>query len=362
MKKWQDFDESAWQELNDDCTRWWNGNLDRPLVYAESLHPTEVYEAFRRKFPNIGWFTARFPLEVPAREVIDYYTAELESKSFFGDACPKWFPNFGPGIIAGFLGAEVHVAEDTVWFSPPRGFDLETYPFTFDENNKWFRRVMDLTRAALDAWGKSVIVGFTDLGGNFDILASFRPSEDLLMDLYDRPDVVGARLREIIPLWKKYYQTFHDVIRPTSRGTSTWCCLWSPQKTYMLQSDFSYMIGPDMFERFVIPDLAACCDFLDHGVYHLDGRGQIPHVDHLLSLDRLRCIQWVPGEGAGGPQDYPDLLKKIIDAGKLCQVYVTPEGAMKIKKEIGARNFAFRLYTDHLNDSRIAELVQDLCR
>jgi hypothetical protein len=55
------------------------------------------------------------------------------------------------------------------------------------------------------------------------------------------------------------------------------------------------MISPQMFERFVLPDLLACCEFLDYAFYHLDGKGQLPHLNMLLALERLRGIQWVPG-------------------------------------------------------------------
>ena len=112
----------------------------------------------------------------------------------------------------------------------------------------------------------------------------------------------------------------------------------------MLQSDFSYMISPQMFERFVLPDVAACCAALDHGFYHLDGKGQIPHLDMLLSLERLRGIQWIPGDGQPPPEQWLPLLKRIRDAGKLCQLYVSPAGARTIVRELGGRGFA--LYID----------------
>jgi hypothetical protein len=95
-----------------------------------------------------------------------------------------------------------------------------------------------------------------------------------------------------------------------------------------------------MFERFVLPDLAACCEALDHGFYHLDGKGQIPHLDMLLSLKRLRGIQWIPGDGAPPPEEWLPLLKRIRDGGKLCQVYVSPRGAQTIVRELGGRGFA----------------------
>ena len=105
----------------------------------------------------------------------------------------------------------------------------------------------------------------------------------------------------------------------------------------MLQSDFSYMISPRMFERLILPDLTACCDALDYAFYHLDGKGEIKHLDMLLSIERLRGIQWIPGDGAPPPEEWMPLLKRIRDGGKLCQVYVTPEGASRSPASWAAR-------------------------
>jgi hypothetical protein len=90
----------------------------------------------------------------------------------------------------------------------------------------------------------------------------------------------------------------------------------------------------------VLPDIEACCAALDHGFYHLDGKNQIPHLDMLLSLEHLRGIQWVPGDGAPPPEDWLPLLKRIVDAGKRCQIYVTPEGALKIVRALGGKGCA----------------------
>ena len=110
----------------------------------------------------------------------------------------------------------------------------------------------------------------------------------------------------------------------------------------MLQCDFSYMISPAMFERFVVPDLEACCGYLTHGFYHLDGKGEIPHLDLLLDIQRLRGIQWIPGDGQPTPEHWLPLLKRIRDGGKLCQVFVSPEGARRIVRELGGKGFSVR--------------------
>jgi len=47
----------------------------------------------------------------------------------------------------------------------------------------------------------------------------------------------------------------------------------------------------------------------------------------------------VPGGGNLSPERWLTLLKRIRDGGKLCQVYVSAEGALTIARELGGRGF-----------------------
>jgi len=327
------FTEQDWERIERDWTAWWAGDLDRPLVIIESLD-------------QFGVWASDYPLETPVDEVLDHFQAGLEGARFYGDAWPKWWPNFGPGIVAGFLGAQVRPAPGTVWFDPAPDANevaIEDLHLSYDAGNAWRQRVVALTQAAVERWGGCVSIGHTDLGGNLDILASLRTTQQLLLDLYDAPDEVARLAGEITRLWLRYYDELDDIIQKADRGTTPWAAIWSPERCYMLQSDFAYMISPQMFERFVLPDLAACCEALDHAFYHLDGKGQTLHLDMLLSLARLRGIQWIPGDGQPPPEKWLPLLKRIRDRGKLCQLYVTPEGARTIVRELGGRGFALHI-------------------
>lgn len=332
------FEPQDWERLERDWTAWWEGELERPLVMIEGRVPRADPGA-----PSLGsekLFTSEFPLEAPLDEVLDHYQGHLERRYFHGDAWPRWWPNFGPGIAAGFLGAKVHPVEGTVWFEPSQRRAIDTLELDYDAANLWWRRIAALTRRAVERWGGQVSVGHTDLGGNLDILASLRTTERLLFDVSDAPEDVARLIAEITRLWLRYYDELHAIIQEGHRGTTPWAPIWSPGRCYMLQSDFAYMISPQMFECFVLPDLAACCERLDHGFYHLDGKGQIKHLDMLLSLPRLRGIQWIPGAGQPQAEEWLPLLKRFRDGGKLCQVYVTAEGAQKIVRELGGRGFA----------------------
>ena len=348
------FTEEDWARVERDWTAWWAGELDRPLVMVDGLErieqPNPVPEAAQKRRRStsydLGDLTTQplptiFSLDVPAEEVIDAYGRLLSSTRFFGDSWPRWWLNFGPGIAAGFLGGRVNAVQGTVWFDMPAPVDIHTWQPSYDADNPWWQRVLDLTRLAVERWGNHACVGHTDLGGNLDILSSFRTAERLLFDLYDAPEEVERLAGDITRLWLRYYDELDAIIQPAGRGTTPWAHIWAPHgRAYMLQSDFCYMISPEMFERFVLPDLAACCDHLDYAFYHLDGKGEIPHLDMLLSLKRLRGIQWIPGDGAPPPEEWLPLLKRIRDGGKLVQLYVSPEGALKIVRELGGQGFA----------------------
>lgn len=332
------FTDEDWQRIERDWSAWWAGELPRPLVMIQ-----EKRRAAGKGLPYVPRFASNIPLDVPAERVVERVQAHLEASRWYGDAFPKWWLNFGPGIIAGFVGAKVHSVTDTVWFEPARPMDIERVRPQYDANNVWWRRVHDLTSAAVARWGARVAVGHTDLGGNLDIAASLRTSERLLYEVSDAPDEVERLVKEITQLWLSYYCELDAIIQKAGRGTTPWAAIWSPKRCYMLQCDFSYMISPRMFERFVLPDLASCCDYLDHAMYHLDGKGEIPHLDMLLSLKRLHGIQWIPGAGAPPPQCWLSLLKRIRDVGKLCQLYVTAAGALRIVRVLGGSGFAFSI-------------------
>lgn len=303
----------------------------------------DVYEWHGRSFiPQFeGWSLEEDKILVD--EVLDCYQVILEKTTFYGDSWPRWWPNFGAGIVAGFLGARVGVDNNTVWFEAPGHKPIQEVNLNYDPKNYWWRWLKTITQAGVARWGNQVTIATSDLGGNMDIIASLRGTQNLLMDLYDAPEVVDRLVQKTTQLWLRYYDELHEIIKTAENGTTSWAPMWCPGRYYMLQSDFAYMISPPMFERFVLPDLEAICNHLDYGFYHLDGKGQIPHLDMLLGIQNLRGIQWIPGDGAPPPEQWLPLLKRIRDAGKLCQVYVTAQGALTIARELGGKGFTFMI-------------------
>ncbi len=346
------FSAKDWAHIEHAWEAWWAHQLARPLIMIEGGPPDKPHFAPLRS-------AATYPLDTPVDAVLDDFQTDLEQWRWYGDAWPRWYPNFGPGVAAAFLGAQVEVQDETVWFAPQTSAKIQDLTLQFDPNNVWWQRVQALTRRAVERWGDRLNVGITDLGGNLDILASLVGSEALLYAFLDAPEIVERLTQEITALWLRYYDALNTLTHPAGHGSSTWAAVWAPERCYMLQSDLAYMISPAMFERFVLPDLATCCEQLAYPFYHLDGKGQLRHLDMLLSLKNLRGIQWIPGEGTPPPEHWLPELKRIRDAGKLCQLYVSAEGAHTIVKELGGEGFAFFI-VERMNEKQAQQLIKHL--
>jgi len=276
------FPESGWESITRNWSAWWAGELERALVVLECIEPQD-----EATLHYASTFLGNYGPEISAEELLDLFIPRLEATHYMGDAFPRFWPNFGPGIVAAFAGARLNAVQDTTWFTPGGGETISKFHVGLLFDNRWWRRVKTVTLAAVKRWGNQLSIGFTDLGGNLDILAHLRGTQQLLLDLVDYPEEVDRLVLETNQLWLQCYEVLYSL---TSHGCgiTCWGPCWSPTRGYLLQSDFSYMISPLMFERYVLPDLLACCEALDHAFYHLDGKGQLPQLDLLLALEHLR--------------------------------------------------------------------------
>lgn len=314
-----DFSIERWDSVKANNRAWWAGELKRPLIQF-TIGGRDPGRS-EPDLPSHG-FHAFYDLSVSVEDIIGRVDYDLSGMKFLGDAFPTFWPNFGPGVIAAFLGAclKKSIETATVWFHPSEDKELCDIEFEYNPDNIWLNRIQDLCRAALDRWEGLVQIGMTDLGGNLDILSTFRPGEKLLLDLYDHPEQVKKLTRQAHEMWWKHFNELNSMLQPLNPGYTTWDPIFSTEPYYMLQCDFSYMIGPDMFDEFVRPELAASCKRLSNAFYHMDGQGQLPHLDSLLQIPDLKGIQWVPGWNAPDCRNWPELYRKIRDAGKLIEL------------------------------------------
>lgn len=320
MLNYNDFDQTKWQKIKDDYNLWWADKSPRPLIQGFLQGCDPIVEKGEIDFKH---FQSFYDLDVPADKIAQAIEYNLSTTRFLGDAYPFYFPNFGPGVIAAFMGAELvnSTEQNTVWFEPVEQQEVKDISFKYDPDNNWVKRIEDIVKAVQNRIADKVQISLTDLGGNLDILSSFRPSEKLMFDLFDCPDEVEKLNWQAHDVWWKYYEHFNEIYKTTNPGFSAWDGIFSEKPFYMLQCDFCFMIGPDHFAKFAKPELEKTAQKLDNAFYHLDGPGELAHLDALLEIDAIKGIQWIPGAGAETIENWPDVYKKITDAGKLIQIF-----------------------------------------
>lgn len=312
------FDMVKWSQLAEISRLWWQQKLERPIIPIAFIK-----EQSDRPCPNApilgqdNWND----FSISPEAFIDRLDYEYSKRIFAGDSFPYLNLHcFGPGVAAAFLGAVVDTHTGLTWFHPAKDLEITKLDFQYDPDNKYLKRVKDICKAAVDRWGTDVLVSMPDLGGNLDMLSTFRPSDKLLLDLYDHPQQVKELTFKMHNLWHKFYGEIRGILKLGNPLYTDWSSIISDTPSYVLQCDFCYMIGPDMFDEFVKPELELTCKKLDRTIYHLDGPGQLPHLDSLLEIEELDAVQWVPGSNSPDSAHWPHIFKKIRDAGKNIQI------------------------------------------
>ncbi len=325
---------------------WEKENHDRPLVSV--VAPRDGCKPGEIKAPEKlidRWMDIEYVIQ-NARE-------RFRTTYYGGEAFPCFWPNLGPDILGAILGwCDLEFGESTSWavHNLHRWEEIEV--LDFNPWNKWWKKMVEMTMAAVTDSKGDYFVGLTDLHSGMDALVSLRGPENLCLDLMDYPDRVKKATFEIFEVFKQVYDRLHEITTRNMPGSSTWLGVWHPGKWYPTSSDFICLISGDMFAEFVLPELEEEIRWLDASIFHLDGPGAIRHLDTLLSIPGLKGIQWVPGAGKPGASHWIPLLKKIQDAGKLINISTEREEIDVLLEELMPEGVMYHTWCKSEEDAR----------
>lgn len=288
----------------------------------------------------------------------------MENTYFGGDAFPMAFPDLGPDLIGAICGCGLHFGQGTSW-AAPCVTDWETLPpIAFDEQNPWFREILDMTRRMVEDAHGEYLVGVADLHPGADALVSLRGPEALCCDLIDCPELLPRRIEEVHGVYTQVFRRLSDAIAPVQRGSTNWMGIWKPDGDwYVTSADFGALISPRDFEYIVLPAIEKELDYLPASIYHLDGPGALRHLDRLLELEKLNGVQWVQGAGAPPPRAWLEVYHKIQRAGKLLQVTeCPPEDLELLCRELEPEGLHISCRAESERQARqLEEMVRRVC-
>ncbi len=333
MKK-INFSDERWSRIKNDSMDWWQNKLDRPLIFATTPTSSSEEPELKRNISQALFADTNISAEQFAKRAV----YELSHTNFHADSYPFLNMAFsGPGVLGAYMGGKLTCNDGRIWFHPMDDIpSIEKLNLKFDEDNFWFRRTVDIIKKVKEYSDGNVVIGFPDFGGILDVLSTFFPSESLFYEMADNEDEVIRLIGQIEKAWFAAYDCLFEEFSDL-KGYSSWSSTYCDTKTYIHQCDFAYMIGGGHFDKFVLPTLKNEFNFVDNSIYHLDGKGQIIHLDKLIACEKLHCIQWVPGDGNGPPSDYPELISKILDSGKAYHTWANKPQLLDIKKNNGLK-------------------------
>lgn len=328
-----------WQNVKGIYEEWWEYKLNRPLIQItlpkrEGNGSIDSW-AFLRYYPNVN-------------EALNRMLSQISDTEFLMEAYPNVWINLGPGSLSAYLGAELKFDEkvNTAWFEGNMSLD-DVLKVEFNPENRWWRYTCLAYEAAREMCRNKAIVAFTDLLDPVTVLGQLRgqyPTR-LLRDMFLEKQRLRKALIRLQSLFFRYFEESCRLIDVSENGYSTWANIWSGRKHFVLQCDTIVYLSPKMFREIVYPLIVEECDYFERTIWHLDGPLELKHLDDLLSIKNLNCIQWVPGEGNPdcGDDCWIPLYRKIQERGKLIQIpYIPPEKIAHLLSQISPRGVALR--------------------
>ena len=344
------------EEAKQRIEAWWRGEkTDRvPVKVTAPLKPARSPEPSDQELEK--WWT-------DPEWVIPRLEAQVAATYWAGEAVPlvHAVPNGMVAVLAAYLGCPYHLqGKRTAWAEPIIEDWDNPPPLQFDPQNRWWRLSADLLKAAAERAPGRYYVALPDLNGPGEILARLRGTEPLLLDLCDSPAPLRPALDKINLAWHRYYQACTSVVNQHVEGSLFWMGIWSGSPATDLQCDFSCMISPAMFDDLFLPALRQQTEWVGRTIYHLDGPDAVRHLDSLLSLPLLNGIEWVPGAGAPPASEWLDLLRKILQSGRLVYVACGQDEVEYLLGELPHKGLL--LSTQCRNRTEADRLLQDVAR
>ncbi|MBI4979183.1 MAG: hypothetical protein HZC28_17005 [Spirochaetes bacterium] len=322
------FDFGRMPAIASRLSNWWScGDQERPCIIATVESNTEdASDDLTRHWMDVDGIITRT-------------IGHIDNTRYFGEAVPYHYLDLGASAMACTLGGTVEFVDTTTIWSHPSMDSLEVVAALVpDRTNPYYRLLIETAkRSAACAKGHHFIAPYA-LGGLLDTVAGLYGTEPMLIDMIERPALLKQALENMKRIWIASFNEIETIIAKSgNRGGIGWAGIWAPGTTFPVQEDCSYMFSADMFREFCVPHLSDIFDAMDYPFYHLDGVGAIVHLDALLKMKNLKAIQWQPGAGKERLSQWYELIRKIIAAGKACQVYARPDEIDDLVKNVGAK-------------------------
>lgn len=322
---------SNWPEARRRLTALWRGErMDRPCMSVLAPQPVEDATVVPEPADDEArWLDPSYVVPVARRQ--------LETTWWGGEAVPSAL------LLAGWvmcLGGTPRFRPDTIWFETQHvDFDAPS-PFRHDTSNIWVRKYRALLLAVCKEAGCNDFLVSTSAGlPPNDLISMLMGTHAFMLALADHPEWMAEAIltgaHDKLTVLRQGQSLVREAGHAFWYGNAGWMPFWAPEPYISTQSDCSCMLSPEMFDRFIVPELDVYGQEHNALWYHLDGGDAKQHLPRLLSLPYMRVVQFVPtpNEPDNGP-GHMEMYKQIQAAGRIVHIDVPRQNVEPLVREL----------------------------
>jgi hypothetical protein len=293
---------------------WYNQEMIDRAPVRFSAHNAEYSESLlleERNWPTLKdrWWDSGYQIEL--------FEHQLEHSVYNAETFPVFWPNLGPEVYTAFYGVELEYKEVTSYAISNLKDWSQMDQIKLDFSNPYFRKIEEMTYAALERCQGKYLVGYTDLHPGLDCAAAFRDPQQFCIDFLLEPEMVKRLIDISTRDFQKIYNHFDSILKKNKQPSVTWMGIPSFGKMHIPSCDFGTMISPEQFDEFILEKIQDEVKPMTHNIFHLDGKGVAKHVSHILAMPEINAIQWVQGVGDDLPiMQWVPFIRNIQASGK----------------------------------------------
>jgi 5-methyltetrahydrofolate--homocysteine methyltransferase len=254
---------------------------------------------------------------------------------------------FFPWLEA-MLGARVQIGDEAVW-TAEGGFAYETLDgLDLTDGNPWRSKYLEFVTVLKGRYGMRCPVGQPILRGVSDMIASLRGAEQMVFDLYDRPEQFQRLAKACSALLIRLIEAQQGITGAFAGGYAIeQLALWAPDRIIRMQEDGSAFLSPLLYRQYLLSEDMRQASSFPYSVIHLHS-SSLFLLEQILEIGSLKCIQINKDVGEAGIREMLPFLKKVQEHGKplLIRGKIDHEEAGLLRRELTPKGLYLQIVVE----------------
>lgn len=324
---------------------WWRRENERPLV--------DNFTSAKFPYPELDF-------NVPVEQIGERKRANaLALGEVTQDLLVTQRIDFGTAFLPALAGAGFNADGATSWNTPiaERCADVELKPF--EPSGALWDAYAQRRTELLKHWSwDTYLPGHTNYIGPLDMVAALIGSQNLLMQMYDDPDGVGALSLSAADFINAVMLDDINALRSAGPhdGVTDIFQLWMPGNGSRLAEDFSVMVGPDQTTEFIVPAARRTVRGIDSVFYHTHSAA-FRNVPIMAGIGGRVAVEFGTDPGRPELEDRISTVRGLQERNIPVQYGswkhpLTDEEIRRVVEGLDARGLILRFQTESAEESR----------